>query len=148
MFRGSLVHAEISHVPGHSKWISRSELWPKLRCLFSYPSYVLNISLNMRAICFFLPAGLTDDEDIKMMLKGSLFWKIKGPRQQKQRLYRLQEDGMTIWFETRFKRAHSKHVCKSLRVCAYFSTLCLAGSILVKNHIMTSKAAQSPCWNP
>ncbi|KAL8175627.1 UNVERIFIED_CONTAM: hypothetical protein K2H54_000776 [Gekko kuhli] len=57
------------------------------------------------------PPGLTDDEDIKVLLKGSLLWKIKGRQQQKQRLHRLQEDGMTVWFETRFKRAHSKHVC-------------------------------------
>ncbi|KAJ6636879.1 hypothetical protein lerEdw1_013937, partial [Lerista edwardsae] len=64
----------------------------------------------------FKDACLADDEDIKMMLKGSLFWKIKGPRQQKQRLYRLQEDGMTIWFETRFKRAHSKHVFSILHI--------------------------------
>lgn len=64
----------------------------------------------------FKKLGLTDDEDIKMMLKGSLFWKIKGPRQQKQRLYRLQEDGMTVWFETRFKRAHSKHVFSILHI--------------------------------
>ncbi|XP_077171937.1 1-phosphatidylinositol 4,5-bisphosphate phosphodiesterase delta-3 isoform X2 [Paroedura picta] len=54
--------------------------------------------------------GLTDDEDIKVLLKGSLLWKIKGRQRQKQRLHRLQDDGMTIWFETRYKRAHSKHV--------------------------------------
>ncbi|XP_015278833.1 PREDICTED: 1-phosphatidylinositol 4,5-bisphosphate phosphodiesterase delta-3 [Gekko japonicus] len=60
--------------------------------------------------------GLTDDEDIKVLLKGSLLWKIKGRQQQKQRLHRLQEDGMTIWFETRFKRAHSKHVFSILHI--------------------------------
>ncbi|XP_053116718.1 1-phosphatidylinositol 4,5-bisphosphate phosphodiesterase delta-3 isoform X3 [Hemicordylus capensis] len=64
----------------------------------------------------FKKLSLTEDEDIKMMLKGSLFWKIKGHRQQKQRLYRLQEDGMTIWFETRFKRAHSRHVFSILHI--------------------------------
>lgn len=47
------------------------------------------------------------------MLKGSLLWKIKSHRGQKERLYRLQEDGMTIWFESRFQRAHSKQICKS-----------------------------------
>ncbi|XP_054849577.1 1-phosphatidylinositol 4,5-bisphosphate phosphodiesterase delta-3 [Eublepharis macularius] len=64
----------------------------------------------------FKKLGLTDDEDIKVMLKGSLLWKIKGRQQQKQRLHRLQEDGMTIWFETRFKRGHSKHVFSILHI--------------------------------
>ncbi|XP_074835087.1 1-phosphatidylinositol 4,5-bisphosphate phosphodiesterase delta-3 isoform X5 [Carettochelys insculpta] len=54
--------------------------------------------------------GLTEDEDIKAMLKGSLLWKIKSRRWQKQRLYRLQEDGLTIWFESRFKRPRSKQI--------------------------------------
>uniref|UniRef100_A0ACB8EU67 Uncharacterized protein n=1 Tax=Sphaerodactylus townsendi TaxID=933632 RepID=A0ACB8EU67_9SAUR len=63
-----------------------------------------------------MSAGLTDDEDIKVLLKGSLLWKIKGRQQQKQRLHRLQNDGMNIWFETRFKRAHSKHVFSILHI--------------------------------
>ncbi|XP_062451418.1 1-phosphatidylinositol 4,5-bisphosphate phosphodiesterase delta-3 [Rhea pennata] len=54
--------------------------------------------------------GLMDDEDIKHMLKGSLLWKIKSSRRAKERLYRLLEDGMTIWFERRFRRAHSKQI--------------------------------------
>nr|XP_009683662.1 PREDICTED: 1-phosphatidylinositol 4,5-bisphosphate phosphodiesterase delta-3 [Struthio camelus australis] len=61
--------------------------------------------------------GLMDDEDIKLMLKGSLLWKIKSPRRAKERLYRLQEDGMTIWFERRFRRPHSKQIwtgCQAL----------------------------------
>ncbi|XP_048373547.1 1-phosphatidylinositol 4,5-bisphosphate phosphodiesterase delta-3 isoform X2 [Sphaerodactylus townsendi] len=64
----------------------------------------------------FQKLGLTDDEDIKVLLKGSLLWKIKGRQQQKQRLHRLQNDGMNIWFETRFKRAHSKHVFSILHI--------------------------------
>ncbi|XP_019379079.1 PREDICTED: 1-phosphatidylinositol 4,5-bisphosphate phosphodiesterase delta-3 isoform X1 [Gavialis gangeticus] len=58
----------------------------------------------------FKKLGLTEDEDIKVMLKGSLLWKIKSRKGQKERLYRLQEDGMTIWFERRFQRAHSKQI--------------------------------------
>ncbi|XP_075767532.1 1-phosphatidylinositol 4,5-bisphosphate phosphodiesterase delta-3 isoform X2 [Pelodiscus sinensis] len=54
--------------------------------------------------------GLADDEDIKVMLKGSLLWKIKSQRRQKERLYRLQEDGLTVWFERRFQRARSKPI--------------------------------------
>ncbi|XP_061446454.1 1-phosphatidylinositol 4,5-bisphosphate phosphodiesterase delta-3 isoform X1 [Rhineura floridana] len=64
----------------------------------------------------FKKLGLTDDEDIKVMLKGTPFWKVKAHQPQKQRLYRLQEDGMTIWFETRFKKAYSKHVFSILHI--------------------------------
>uniref|UniRef100_A0A8B9PNB2 Phosphoinositide phospholipase C n=1 Tax=Apteryx owenii TaxID=8824 RepID=A0A8B9PNB2_APTOW len=61
-------------------------------------------------------AGLTDDEDIKLMLKGSLLWKIKSPRRAKERLYRLQEDGMTIWFERRFRHARSKQIFSVMHI--------------------------------
>ncbi|XP_044302966.1 1-phosphatidylinositol 4,5-bisphosphate phosphodiesterase delta-3 isoform X1 [Varanus komodoensis] len=64
----------------------------------------------------FKKMGLANDEDIKVLLKGSLFWKVKAHQPRKQRLYRLQEDGMTIWFETRFKKAHSKHVFSILHI--------------------------------
>uniref|UniRef100_A0A674JTX5 Phosphoinositide phospholipase C n=1 Tax=Terrapene triunguis TaxID=2587831 RepID=A0A674JTX5_9SAUR len=57
-----------------------------------------------------LPAGLTDDEDIKVMLKGSFLWKIKSRRRKKERFYRLQEDGLTILSERCFKRARSKQI--------------------------------------
>ncbi|XP_026539412.1 1-phosphatidylinositol 4,5-bisphosphate phosphodiesterase delta-3 isoform X2 [Notechis scutatus] len=64
----------------------------------------------------FKKLGLTDDEDIKIMLKGTSFWKVKTYQPQKQRLFRLLEDGMSIWFETRFKKAHSKHIFSILHV--------------------------------
>ncbi|XP_063156614.1 1-phosphatidylinositol 4,5-bisphosphate phosphodiesterase delta-3 [Candoia aspera] len=64
----------------------------------------------------FKKLGLTDDEDIKVMLQGTFFWKVKTYQPQKQRLYRLLEDGMSIWFETRFKKAHSKHIFSVLHV--------------------------------
>ncbi|XP_026574038.1 1-phosphatidylinositol 4,5-bisphosphate phosphodiesterase delta-3 isoform X2 [Pseudonaja textilis] len=64
----------------------------------------------------FKKLGLTDDEDIKIMLKGTSFWKVKNYQPQKQRLFRLLEDGMSIWFETRFKKAHSKHIFSILHV--------------------------------
>ncbi|XP_008111435.1 1-phosphatidylinositol 4,5-bisphosphate phosphodiesterase delta-3 isoform X1 [Anolis carolinensis] len=64
----------------------------------------------------FKKLGLTDDDDIKVMLRGSFFWKVKTHRPRKQRLYRLQEDGMTIWFETRFKKAYSQHVFSILHI--------------------------------
>ncbi|CAM5178427.1 unnamed protein product, partial [Eretmochelys imbricata] len=61
-----------------------------------------------------LPAGLTDDEDIKVMLKGSFLWKIKSRRRKTERFYRLQEDGLTILSESCFKRARSKQICKGV----------------------------------
>ncbi|XP_068775542.1 1-phosphatidylinositol 4,5-bisphosphate phosphodiesterase delta-3 [Struthio camelus] len=64
----------------------------------------------------FKKMGLMDDEDIKLMLKGSLLWKIKSPRRAKERLYRLQEDGMTIWFERRFRRPHSKQIFSVMHI--------------------------------
>ncbi|XP_073182343.1 1-phosphatidylinositol 4,5-bisphosphate phosphodiesterase delta-3 isoform X1 [Lepidochelys kempii] len=54
--------------------------------------------------------GLTDDEDIKVMLKGSFLWKIKSRRRKTERFYRLQEDGLTILSESCFKRARSKQI--------------------------------------
>ncbi|CAM4632748.1 unnamed protein product, partial [Lepidochelys kempii] len=55
-------------------------------------------------------SGLTDDEDIKVMLKGSFLWKIKSRRRKTERFYRLQEDGLTILSESCFKRARSKQI--------------------------------------
>ncbi|XP_067412349.1 1-phosphatidylinositol 4,5-bisphosphate phosphodiesterase delta-3 [Emydura macquarii macquarii] len=64
----------------------------------------------------FKKMGLTDDEDVKVMLRGSLLWKIKSHRRQKERLYRLQEDGMAIWFESRFQRARSKQIFSIMHI--------------------------------
>ncbi|XP_039187319.1 1-phosphatidylinositol 4,5-bisphosphate phosphodiesterase delta-3 isoform X3 [Crotalus tigris] len=50
------------------------------------------------------------------MLQGTFFWKVKTYQPQKQRLFRLLEDGMSIWFETRFKKARSKHIFSILHV--------------------------------
>uniref|UniRef100_A0A8B9S8G4 Phosphoinositide phospholipase C n=1 Tax=Apteryx owenii TaxID=8824 RepID=A0A8B9S8G4_APTOW len=64
-----------------------------------------------------LGAGRTAlSRDIKLMLKGSLLWKIKSPRRAKERLYRLQEDGMTIWFERRFRHARSKQIFSVMHI--------------------------------
>ncbi|XP_038610099.1 1-phosphatidylinositol 4,5-bisphosphate phosphodiesterase delta-3 isoform X2 [Tachyglossus aculeatus] len=60
--------------------------------------------------------GLTEDEDVKAMLRGSLLWKIRSPSWRKQRLFRLQEDGMTVWFQRRFQHAPSQHVFSVLHI--------------------------------
>ncbi|XP_075631649.1 1-phosphatidylinositol 4,5-bisphosphate phosphodiesterase delta-3 [Balearica regulorum gibbericeps] len=52
--------------------------------------------------------GLTEDEDIQRMLRGSLLQKIKSRGGPRERLFRLQEDGATVCFEGRFGRARSQ----------------------------------------
>ncbi|XP_019607764.2 1-phosphatidylinositol 4,5-bisphosphate phosphodiesterase delta-3 [Rhinolophus sinicus] len=54
--------------------------------------------------------GLTEDEDVRAMLRGSRLCKIRSHTWQKERLYRLQEDGASIWFQRRFRRAPSQHI--------------------------------------
>ncbi|XP_042643238.1 1-phosphatidylinositol 4,5-bisphosphate phosphodiesterase delta-3 [Tyto alba] len=52
--------------------------------------------------------GLTEDEDVQRMLRGSLLRKIKSRGFPRERLFRLQEDGATVCFEGRFGRARSQ----------------------------------------
>lgn len=59
-----------------------------------------------------VPAGLSEDEDVRAMLRGSRFCKIRSPTWQKERLYRLQEDGLSVWFQRRIPRAPSQHICE------------------------------------
>uniref|UniRef100_A0A8C0VJD7 Phosphoinositide phospholipase C n=1 Tax=Cyanistes caeruleus TaxID=156563 RepID=A0A8C0VJD7_CYACU len=54
-----------------------------------------------------VPAGLTEDEDVQRMLQGSLLWKVKAKGGSRERLFRLQEDGVTVCFEGRFRHALS-----------------------------------------
>uniref|UniRef100_A0AAA9RXG8 Phosphoinositide phospholipase C n=1 Tax=Bos taurus TaxID=9913 RepID=A0AAA9RXG8_BOVIN len=57
-----------------------------------------------------VPQGLSEDEDVRAMLRGSRFCKIRSPTWQKERLYRLQEDGLSVWFQRRIPRAPSQHI--------------------------------------
>lgn len=54
--------------------------------------------------------GLTEDEDVQAMLRGSRLLKIRSRTWHKERLYRLQEDGLSVWFQRRIPRAASKHI--------------------------------------
>lgn len=58
------------------------------------------------------PAGLTEDEDVRAMLQGSRLCKIRSRTWHKERLYRLQEDGLSVWFQRRIPRAPSQHICE------------------------------------
>ncbi|XP_023377323.1 1-phosphatidylinositol 4,5-bisphosphate phosphodiesterase delta-3 [Pteropus vampyrus] len=54
--------------------------------------------------------GLTEDEDVRAMLRGSRLCKIRSRTWQKERLYRLQEDGLSVWFQRKIPRAPSQHI--------------------------------------
>lgn len=54
--------------------------------------------------------GLTEDEDVRAMLHGSRLCKIRSRTWHKERLYRLQEDGLSVWFQRRIPRAPSQHI--------------------------------------
>ncbi|XP_075033440.1 1-phosphatidylinositol 4,5-bisphosphate phosphodiesterase delta-3 [Mixophyes fleayi] len=63
----------------------------------------------------FKKMALSEDEDVNTMLLGSQLWKIK-PGWRQQRLYRLESDGMTIWYESRAKKARSKQIFSVLHI--------------------------------
>lgn len=52
------------------------------------------------------------------MLRGSRLCKIRSRTWQKERLYRLQEDGVSVWFQRKIPRAPSQHICEPRRVGA------------------------------
>ncbi|XP_055360784.1 1-phosphatidylinositol 4,5-bisphosphate phosphodiesterase delta-4 [Betta splendens] len=53
-------------------------------------------------------AGTEDDPDIKVMMAGSTLRKVKSRSWKKQRHFRLLEDGMTIWYKSRWAgKGHS-----------------------------------------
>nr|KAF6416787.1 hypothetical protein HJG59_014351 [Molossus molossus] len=54
--------------------------------------------------------GLTEDEDVRAMLRGSRLCKIRSRTWQKERLYRLQEDGLSVWFQRRIPHPPSQHI--------------------------------------
>ncbi|XP_064421527.1 1-phosphatidylinositol 4,5-bisphosphate phosphodiesterase delta-3 isoform X1 [Latimeria chalumnae] len=58
-----------------------------------------------------LKLGHAENEDIRFLLNGSKLRKIRSRRWQKERIYRLQDDGMSFWFETKrkSKKAPSMH---------------------------------------
>ncbi|KAG3268773.1 hypothetical protein H1C71_021733 [Ictidomys tridecemlineatus] len=54
--------------------------------------------------------GLTEDEDVRAMLRGSRLCKIRSRTWHEERLYRLQEDGLSVWFQRRIPHAPSQHI--------------------------------------
>lgn len=58
--------------------------------------------------------GFQDDPDIKVMLKGSTLRKVKSSSWKKRRFFRLLEDGLTLWYRSRWAGRHSS--CEWTRV--------------------------------
>ncbi|XP_069761271.1 1-phosphatidylinositol 4,5-bisphosphate phosphodiesterase delta-3-like isoform X2 [Narcine bancroftii] len=50
-----------------------------------------------------LPESLHEDDDVKYMLRGSRVMKVKSSKWKKERQMKLQEDGLSIWYESRNK---------------------------------------------
>ncbi|KAL0984453.1 hypothetical protein UPYG_G00141740 [Umbra pygmaea] len=44
--------------------------------------------------------GVEEDEDVKVMLKGSSMVKVRSPRWQRRRMLKLLDDGVTVWCES------------------------------------------------
>ncbi|KAG8446963.1 hypothetical protein GDO86_014415 [Hymenochirus boettgeri] len=63
----------------------------------------------------FKKMALSDDEDVNTMLNGSNLWKIRSGWHA-SRLYRLESDGMTIWYQSQAKRARSKQIFSILHI--------------------------------
>ncbi|XP_021233560.1 1-phosphatidylinositol 4,5-bisphosphate phosphodiesterase delta-3 isoform X2 [Numida meleagris] len=61
--------------------------------------------------------GLSEDEDLQVMLQGSLLRKVTS-RRVKERLYRLQEDALTVGSERRFGRVPFKHSFSVVHIAA------------------------------
>ncbi|XP_060059343.1 1-phosphatidylinositol 4,5-bisphosphate phosphodiesterase delta-3 isoform X3 [Erinaceus europaeus] len=60
--------------------------------------------------CALKKMGLTEDEDVRAMLRGSRFRKIRSQTWHKKRLYRLQEDCLSVWFQRGLPHAPSQHI--------------------------------------
>uniref|UniRef100_UPI003F583729 1-phosphatidylinositol 4,5-bisphosphate phosphodiesterase delta-4 isoform X2 n=1 Tax=Odontesthes bonariensis TaxID=219752 RepID=UPI003F583729 len=55
-----------------------------------------------------LSSGIQDDPNVKLMIAGSTLRKVKSRSWKKQRHFRLLEDGLTIWYKSRWAgKGHS-----------------------------------------
>ncbi|XP_041581527.1 1-phosphatidylinositol 4,5-bisphosphate phosphodiesterase delta-3 isoform X3 [Vulpes lagopus] len=92
----------------------QSPEWAQSCSLSSRPALSTKCPGGKRALPMACPGcllqGLTEDEDVRAMLRGSRLRKIRSRTWQKERLYRLQEDGLSVWFQRRIPRAPSQHI--------------------------------------
>lgn len=60
-------------------------------------------------------AGVEDDPHVKVMMAGSILRKVKSRSWKKNRHFRLLEDGLTIWYKSKWVgRGHSTCECTHL----------------------------------
>lgn len=87
-----------------------------------YNSLIISCS-NWTWNPYCLCADIQDDPDIKVMMEGSTLRKVKSRSWKKQRHFRLLEDGLTIWYKSRWAgKGHSTCEFKysSLHVWLYW----------------------------
>lgn len=78
---------------------------------------LLGISLTISFIIIFL-TGIQDDHHVKVMIAGSTLRKVKSRSWKKQRHFRLLEDGLTVWYKSRWAgRGHSTCRSYSVLIC-------------------------------
>uniref|UniRef100_A0A8C7G4M4 Phosphoinositide phospholipase C n=1 Tax=Oncorhynchus kisutch TaxID=8019 RepID=A0A8C7G4M4_ONCKI len=65
---------------------------------FPLPSHAPSLSVLL--IVLFSLSSLSEDEDVKVMLKGSSMVKVRSPRWQRRRTLKLLDDGVTVWCES------------------------------------------------
>ncbi|XP_041434535.1 1-phosphatidylinositol 4,5-bisphosphate phosphodiesterase delta-3 isoform X2 [Xenopus laevis] len=63
----------------------------------------------------FKKMGLSGDDDVNAMLQGSNLRKIRAGWHA-ARLYRLESDGMTVWYQSQAKRVRSKQIFSILHI--------------------------------
>ncbi|XP_030629435.1 1-phosphatidylinositol 4,5-bisphosphate phosphodiesterase delta-3-A [Chanos chanos] len=52
--------------------------------------------------------GVQDDEDVKLMLRGTVMMKVRSPHWQRKRMFKLMDDGMTVWCESNKSSSRAK----------------------------------------
>ncbi|XP_067869211.1 1-phosphatidylinositol 4,5-bisphosphate phosphodiesterase delta-3-like isoform X2 [Heterodontus francisci] len=67
------------------------------------------------ALKAFKKVGLHEDEDVKFMMKGSKLQKIKSSTWKKDRRMKLQEDGLSIWCESKCRKKPSTFSVMDIR---------------------------------
>lgn len=60
---------------------------------------------------FFIFWGIRGDDNLQSMLVGAVMRKIKSRTWKKQRYFKLQDDGMTIWYKSK-KAGNTHSTCK------------------------------------
>lgn len=56
--------------------------------------------------------GLRGDDNLQSMLVGAVLRKVKSRTWKKQRYFKLQDDGMTIWYKSK-KAGNTHSTCKN-----------------------------------